>query len=77
MIGQHNYISFFLYLFVYLCTFSDTHLAGFIAIWIDAEAESLILWLPHAKSWLIGKDPDAWRGCGQEEKAVTEDEMAG
>ena len=42
-----------------------------------AEAETPILWPPHAKSWLIGKDPDAWRGWGQEEKGTTEDEMAG
>ena len=42
----------------------------------DAEAETLILWPPHAKSWLIGKDPDAGRDWGQEEKGVTEDEMA-
>ena len=43
----------------------------------DAKAETLILWLPHAKSWLIGKDPDAGRDWGQEEKGMTEDEMAG
>ena len=43
----------------------------------DAEAETPILWLPHAKSWLIGKDPDAGRGWGQEEKGTTEDEMVG
>ena len=43
----------------------------------DAEAETPILWPPHAKSWLIGKDPDAGRDWGQEEKGVTEDEMAG
>ena len=43
----------------------------------DAEAEISILWPPHAKSWLIGKDPDAGRDCGQEEKGTTEDEMAG
>ena len=36
-----------------------------------------ILWLPDAKSWLIGKDPDAGRDWGQEEKGMTEDEMAG
>ena len=35
---------------------------------IDAEAETPVLWLPHAKSWLIGKDPDAGRDWGQEEK---------
>ena len=43
----------------------------------DAEAETLILWPPHAKSWLIGKDPDAGKDWGQEEKGITEDEMAG
>ena len=43
----------------------------------DTEAETPILWPPHAKSWLIGKDPDAGRGWGQEEKGMTEDEMAG
>ena len=36
-----------------------------------------ILWPPHVKSWLIGKDPDARRDWGQEEKGTTEDEMAG
>ena len=43
----------------------------------DAEAETLILWPPHAKSWLIGKDPDAEKDWGKEEKGTTEDEMAG
>ena len=43
----------------------------------DAEAKTPILWPPHAKSWLIGKDPDAERHCGQEEKGTTEDEMSG
>ena len=43
----------------------------------DAEAETPILWPPPAKSWLIGKDPDAGRDWGQEEKGTTEDEMAG
>ena len=42
----------------------------------DAEAETPTLWSPHAKSWLIGKDPDAGRDWGQEEKGTTEDEMA-
>ena len=42
----------------------------------DAKAETLVLWLPHAKSWLIGKDSDAGRDWGQEEKGMTEDEMA-
>ena len=43
----------------------------------DVEAETPILWPPDAKSGLIGKDPEAGRGWGQEEKWATEDEMAG
>ena len=43
----------------------------------DAEAETPILWPPHVKSWLVGKDPDAERDWGQEEKGMTEGEMAG
>ena len=43
----------------------------------DAEAETLILQPPDAKSWLIGKDPFAGRVWVQEEKGTTEDEMAG
>ena len=42
----------------------------------DAKAETSVLWPPHAKSWLIGKDSDAGRDWGQEEKGTTEDEMA-
>ena len=41
------------------------------------EAEAPVLWPPHAKSWLIGKDSDAGRDWGQEENGTTEDEMAG
>ena len=43
----------------------------------DAEAETLILWLPDAKNWLFGKDPDAGKYWRQEEKGATEDEMVG
>ena len=43
----------------------------------DAEAETLVLWPPDEKSRLTGKDPDAGRDWGQEEKGTTEDEMAG
>ena len=43
----------------------------------DAKAETPVLWPPHVKSWLIGKDPNAGRDWGQEEKGMTEDEMAG
>ena len=41
------------------------------------KAEAPVLWLPHAKSWLIGKDSDSGRDWGQAEKGMTEDEMAG
>ena len=43
----------------------------------DAKTETPILWPPHVKSCLIGKDRDAGRDWGQEEKGTTEDEMAG
>ena len=43
----------------------------------DAKAETPVLWPPHEKSWLIGKDSDAGRDWGQEEKGMIEDEMAG
>ena len=42
----------------------------------DGKAETPVLWPPHAESWLIGKDSDAERDWGQEEKGTTEDEMA-
>ena len=44
---------------------------------ISAKAETPVLWPLHAKSWLTGKDSDAGRDWGQEEKGTTEDEMAG
>ena len=40
----------------------------------DAKAETLVFWSPHAESWLSGKDPEAGRDWGQEEKGTTEDE---
>ena len=43
----------------------------------DVEAETPILWPPHVKSWLVGKNPNAGKGWGQEEKGTTEDEMVG
>ena len=43
----------------------------------DVEAETPILWPPDVKNWLIGKDPDAGKDWGQEEKGATEDEMVG
>ena len=51
---------------------------SWVFIWrTDAEAETPVLWPPHVKSWLIGKDSDAGMDWGQEEKWTTEDEMAG
>ena len=41
----------------------------------DAKAETSVLWPPHAKSGLIGKDSNAGRDWGQEEKGMTEDEI--
>ena len=43
----------------------------------DAEAETPILWPPHAKSWLIWKDPDARKDWRWQKKGMTEDEMVG
>ena len=43
----------------------------------DAEAETSVLWPPHVKSCLVGKDSDAGRDWGQEKKGTAEDEMAG
>ena len=43
----------------------------------DAKAETPVPWPPHSKSWLIGKDSDAGRDWGQEEKGTTDDEVAG
>ena len=51
-----------------------------VLLWMSAQflhkAETPVLCPPHAKSWLIGKDSDAGRDWGQEEKGMTEDEMA-
>ena len=44
---------------------------------IDAEAETLILWPPDMKNWLIGKDSEAGKNWWWEEKRMTEDEMVG
>ena len=51
---------------------------SWVFIWgTDVEAETPILWLPNAESWLIWKDPDAGKDWGHEEKGTTEDEMVG
>ena len=64
--GTQNYKTEYVVAF-YFCLFGGN----------DAKAETPVLWPPHAKSWLIGKDSDAGRDWGQEEKGMTEDEMAG
>ena len=43
----------------------------------DAKVETPVIWLPHTKGCLFGKDPDSGRDWEQEEKGTTEDEMAG
>ena len=43
----------------------------------EAEAEAPILWLPDARNWLTGKNPDSGKGWRQEEKGMTEGEMVG
>ena len=43
----------------------------------DVEDETPILWPPDMKSWIIGKDPEAGKYSEQEEKEMTENEMAG
>ena len=50
---------------------------GFLFGRNDAKAETPVLWPSQAKCWLIGKDSDAGRDWGQEEKGTTENEMAG
>ena len=43
----------------------------------DVEAETLIIWQPDVKKWLVGKDPDAGKDWRKEEKGTTEDQMVG
>ena len=43
----------------------------------STDAETPIIWLPDAKNWLIGKDPDAGKDWGWEDKKMTENEMVG
>ena len=56
---------------------SEGHQSWVLIGRIDVETETPILWPPDAKSWLIGKYSEAGRYWGQEEKGMTEDEMAG
>ena len=67
-------------LIIYHSPWAAKSLTTGISTWVffgrnDAKAETPVLWPPHAKSWLIGKDSDAGRDWGQ--KGMTEDEMAG
>ena len=72
------YLSF-LMLFIFLDwkEIQPVHLKGIFIGRADVEAETPILWPPDVKNWLIGKDPDAGKDWGQEEKGTTEDEMLG
>ena len=65
------------YFQVYFLWYEDCYSPGCSLEAADAEAETPVLWPPHAKSWLIGKDSDAGRDWGQEEEGTTEDDMAG
>ena len=56
---------------------SSTSLYRYLKLLTPVEAETPKLWPSHVKSWLFGKDPDAGKGWGQEEKGTTEDEMVG
>ena len=79
---RHMYLLFFKF-FTHLdcyCLQSESNLKP--QLWIftgrtDAEAETPILWTPDVKSRLTGKDLDAEKDWGQEEKGMTEDEMVG
>ena len=67
---------------VHFTLHSPLSLANFLILPRNQEliinsSETPVLWPPRAKSWLIGKDSDAGRDWGQEEKGTTEDEMAG
>ena len=78
-IHQYHFSRFHIYALIY--EIQPVHPKGDQS-WVfigraDAEAETPIHWPPDTKSWLIGKDPDARRDWGQEEKGTTEDEMAG
>ena len=66
---NYSFASSFSVLWIYVITYPLLFLS-----FIDAKA---VLWPPHAKSWLIGKDSAAGRDWGQEEKGTTEDELAG
>ena len=61
---------------VFLYFFALITEEGFLISPCYAKAETPVLWPAHAKSGLIGKDSDAGRDLGQEEKGMTEDEMA-
>ena len=68
-----------------MCEYTHSLLLDFIVsliqspfnLYMAIKDETPILWPPYAKNWLIGKDPDAGRDWGQEEKGMTEDEMSG
>ena len=60
----------------FLCVYEPQESWMFIGR-TDGEAETPILWPADAKTWLLGKDPDAGKDWGHEGKGTTEDEMVG
>ena len=87
--GRMSSVIFYLYLNFLSQVLRSTHISPTTTLPEKTNLTSLalrpcaglmlrpVLWPPRAKSWLIGKDPDAGRDWGQEEKGTTEDEMAG
>ena len=74
--SQDHLLINYLFLYIYLNIVPSLFLIC-ASVRNDTKAETPVLWPPHAKSWLIGKDSDAGGNWGQEEKGTTEDEMAG
>ena len=67
--------NFLLSLKIFVCI--NIHERYWFIVFPFSKAETPVLWPPPAKSWVIGKDLDAGKDWGQEEKGTTEDEMAG
>ena len=77
---EHSFFHILMYVWYFfffnVCLFNPKRNQSWIFIG-RVDAEVLILWLPDAKGWLTGKDPDGGKDWRQEEKGTTEDEMAG
>ena len=64
-----------LFLKIFVCI--NIHERYWFIVFPFSKAETPVLWPPHVKSLLIGKDSDVGRDWGQEKKGTTEDEVAG